>query len=87
MVLLAHGADVNARDKFENTPLHWAAVYNGLEAAKALLTHGADVNARNQWGDTPLGRWEMVHRTLETPMNLGNSHREMELLLRHHGGQ
>ena len=45
-VLLEHGADVNAHDKFENTPLHWTSVHNGLEAAKVLLTHDADVNTQ-----------------------------------------
>ena len=47
-VLLAHGADVNARNKFERAPLHEAAYNNSLEVAQVLLAHGADVNARDK---------------------------------------
>ena len=47
-VLLAHGADVNARDHHETAPLHVAARNNSLEGAQVLLAHGADVNARGQ---------------------------------------
>lgn len=35
-------------------PLHLAAYYNRLEAARALLACGADVNARSGAGQTPL---------------------------------
>jgi len=60
-VLLAHGADVNARDgdkdnardgdkdtPLYHTPLHHAARNNSLEVAQVLLAHGADVNARDE---------------------------------------
>ena len=73
-VLLAHGADVNARDESEETPMHSAAYYNSLEVAQVLLAHGADVNARTNIGNTPVAwakRWGC---------------REVEALLRHHGG-
>jgi ankyrin repeat protein len=54
-MLLAHGAIVNARDKFDLTPLHWATLRNNKDIAKLLLDHGADVNAKdNTDGDTPL---------------------------------
>jgi len=60
-LLIAHGADVNARD-YENrrpfsegdTPLHIAALVGELETAKILLAHGANPNSRNQFGKTPL---------------------------------
>ena len=79
-VLLAHGADVNARGQAEWTPLHQAVENNRLEVAQVLLAHGADVNApsslfpRRVDGKTPVARakyWE---------------YREMEALLRQHGG-
>ena len=54
--LLAHGADVNARDKHGDTPLLLAAKYcNGdIAMAGLLVTKGADVNARDKKGCTPL---------------------------------
>ena len=40
------GSDVNVEDRHGSTPLHWAAAWRQLEAAKALLeAHAAvDVN-------------------------------------------
>ncbi len=58
-VLLAHGADVNARSRStrfakENTPLHAAAANRQVALAELLLAHGADVNAKDGSGFTPL---------------------------------
>lgn len=58
-VLLAHGADVNARSRStrfakENTPLHAAAANKQIALAELLLAHGADVNAKDGSGYTPL---------------------------------
>ncbi len=46
-LLVAHGADPNARLQGPNveTPLHWAASCNDVEALDALLDHGADIEA------------------------------------------
>ena len=52
--LLEAGADVNAKNEFGSTPLHWACVYGRLEIARLLLEHGANVNASQQRGGTPL---------------------------------
>jgi len=51
-LLLDHGADPNARDNKQDTPLH---VYGSIAAVvKLLLDHGADPNARNIQQDTPI---------------------------------
>jgi ankyrin repeat protein len=54
--LLAAGADPNARDKFENTPLALAALNGSCEQMQLLLKHGADPNAVDKYGETALHR-------------------------------
>jgi ankyrin repeat protein len=58
-LLIAHGADVNSRDREKTTPLHCAA-YHGLQGAvEFLIRKGADVNARTARDPTPDGiMWE-----------------------------
>ena len=52
---LAAGADVGARDKYTNTPLHIAAAYNSNPAAiEVLIAAGADPGARDEFYATPL---------------------------------
>ena len=53
-ILLDRGADKDARNKGQRTPLHWAAINNSRAVAELLLDRGADYEARdvNQW--TPL---------------------------------
>ena len=49
--------DVNHRDKYGNTALHFAAVKDkteGGDVVKLLLERGSDVNAKNSIGQTPL---------------------------------
>jgi ankyrin repeat protein len=50
--LLAAGADVNARNGFDATPLIWAA--SNPEKARFLVEHGADVHAKTKQGRTAL---------------------------------
>src|SRR5260370_164875 len=52
--LLKHGADVNALDFGETTPLHLASNSGNLEIGQWLLEHGADVNAKERYDWTPL---------------------------------
>ena len=52
---IAAGADVNAKDHYKITALHYAADSDGhKEVAELLIAKGADVNAKNKLGSTPL---------------------------------
>ncbi|HSD72428.1 MAG TPA: ankyrin repeat domain-containing protein [Thermoanaerobaculia bacterium] len=51
--LLAHGADVHARQDLGFTALHGAAVEGTEEMIRLLLDHGADPYAKNDPGKTP----------------------------------
>jgi ankyrin repeat protein len=55
-VLLARGADVNARARngTTNTPLHAGAAGRNMDVVRALVEHGAGVNARQEGGFTAL---------------------------------
>ena len=52
--LLERGANVNARDNSQETPLHHAASRGNTEVAALLIEKGADVNARDMNHKTPL---------------------------------
>jgi len=52
--LLESGADVNAREAWDETPLHFAARAGHLEACKLLIAKGSDINAANTDGHTAL---------------------------------
>nr|WP_253308835.1 ankyrin repeat domain-containing protein [Rickettsia endosymbiont of Ceutorhynchus assimilis] len=53
-ILIEMKANVNAVDKDERTPLHWAAGYGRKEIVKALINAEANVNAQDKYGKTPL---------------------------------
>jgi ketosteroid isomerase-like protein/ankyrin repeat protein len=73
--LVAAGADVNARftGPHSETPLHWAASSDDVEALDALLDAGADIEADGAViaGGTPMadavafGQWAAARRLLE----------------------
>ncbi len=72
---IANGADVNAKDESESTPLHSAALFGHKEIAELLIAKGADVNAKIVAGTTPLDVAIKYKRT------------EFADLLRKHGGK
>jgi ankyrin repeat protein len=48
---ISKGADVNARDKYDRTPLMYAAEYNpNPEVITVLLTAGANAKAKDNEG-------------------------------------
>lgn len=49
-LLIAKGANVNAKNNHGTTPLHATLVNNNVEAARLLIAHGADINAKNKNG-------------------------------------
>ncbi|GLG93347.1 Transient receptor potential channel pyrexia, partial [Gryllus bimaculatus] len=53
-LLIERHADVNARDRYEYTPLHVAANNDLAASVRALLLAGADVTARTRGGATAL---------------------------------
>lgn len=53
-VLLAHGADVGAKDFMGRTALHHAAFHGSLEMMKLLAKAGGDIDAKDKDGDTVL---------------------------------
>jgi hypothetical protein len=53
-VLLELGADIQATDNDENTPLHIAARFHHPDTVQTLVAHGADIHAENDMGHTPL---------------------------------
>ncbi|KAM7203860.1 hypothetical protein V8F20_003866 [Naviculisporaceae sp. PSN 640] len=62
---LAFGLDVNANDRYMETPLHKASTLEwdnrlGREVIKLLVSHGADINSADIEGDTPLHKAGLV---------------------------
>ncbi|KMS98106.1 hypothetical protein BVRB_4g095520 [Beta vulgaris subsp. vulgaris] len=53
-MLLAHGANINAKDKVGCTPLHRAASTGNSELCELLIEEGADIDALDKADQTPL---------------------------------
>ena len=53
-LLIAKGADINAKSRDGSTPLHSAAFLGHTEIAELLIQKGAKVNPKNYRDETPL---------------------------------
>ena len=67
--ILDKGANVNARNVLQSTPLHIACGNGHMELAMALVDRGADVDARDVAQRTPL-HWACVDGHMEVAMAL-----------------
>ena len=74
-LLIAKGANVNARDKVGGTPLYEAALWGHKDIVESFVAAGANVNARDKRGTTPLG------------IALSRGHKDIVGLLRKHGAK
>ena len=55
-LLVCRKEDIDTRDCFGLTPLHYAVEYDYLNLARRLMSeHGAKTNLQDIYGDTPLG--------------------------------
>ena len=72
--LITKGADVNAKDNWNWTPLH-SAIFQDKAMVELLIARGASVNARDGGGSTPL--WYAQRE----------GHTEIVELLRKHGAK
>ena len=52
--LIAQGADINIKDEYDRTPLHYHAQVNNVEKVALLLERGADIEAQDKYKNTPL---------------------------------
>lgn len=79
-ILLAAGADPNARDPepHSETPLHWAASSDDADVARALVDGGADINVPDGSIGTPLdnavgyGCWNVARLLVERGASVDN---------------
>jgi ankyrin repeat protein len=74
-LLIAKGADLNAKGSIGQTSLHDATERGHKETAELLIATGADVNAKDMYGETPLHFAIIYNKT-----NIAD-------LLRKHGGK
>ena len=59
-LLLENGANPNAKNKYDYTPLHWAAKHGHIQSAEILLKAGAQLDIANKNHDLPIDlaiRW------------------------------
>jgi hypothetical protein len=75
-LLSIRNINVNVKDDWNETPLHFAAENGHVEIARLLLQNGAEVNAKSRWDMTPLqdaashGHVDILHLLVENGANL-----------------
>ncbi len=67
--LLDNGANINHRDKDNNTALHWATYSDRTHMLELLLEKGAEPNCSGENGDTPL-HWAAIKGKKEAARTL-----------------
>lgn len=55
--LVLNGAQLDAKDRYQQTPLWWACLWGRREVALRLVAHGANPLARANDGTTPYDHW------------------------------
>ena len=53
-LLIAEGADLDGKDKFGNTSLHYASQHGSKGIVELLISNKANINTKNKVGETPL---------------------------------
>ena len=74
-LLIAKGADVNAKSAYGWIPLHFAAMSDRIKVAQTLIAKGADINA---WGET---QFEPCNIICTTPLFWARSPEMAKLLI------
>ena len=75
-LLIAQGADPQALNTYDYTPLHWAAKHGHLKSVQILMEQKVDLHALNKNGDSPLdlairfGQDAVIHLFLGTTRRL-----------------
>ncbi|MEI8289074.1 MAG: ankyrin repeat domain-containing protein [Verrucomicrobiota bacterium] len=80
VILLAHGANINAKDHEGKIALHFAVQQGTLQSVEWLLKNGAEVNARDNKGVTPLSLTKYRNRGREV-----QKRKDLAELLRKYG--
>ena len=75
-LLITHEADIEARNKYNRTPLYEAAWNNSKEVAQLLITHEADIEARDKYNQTPVDVARKSWRNTEAVIRLLMEHAE-----------
>ena len=88
-MLIAHGADPNAREAGDNTcPLHWAAAHGHTDVVRALLDAGADVHGTGDVHELDVIGWATYFRAPgDDPAQADASRRELVSLLLERGAR
>ena len=78
-MLISAGTDVNIKNNFGETPLHWAAYYgNNKKITQLLIDAKANVNIKSHQGNTPL-YWAVLHNKIDVVQLLINAGADLNI--------